>query len=132
MAREFSRTDRVADAIQREIAILIHDEVRDPRVGMVNITDVALSRDLSVARVYLTFVDKHEPADVKSAIAALNGAAGFLRHQLSHSIRLRTTPRLLFLHDETGTRGAHLAALIDYAVASDRSHEPDTDKNGES
>lgn len=137
MPREFSRSDRVADAILRELALLIHDEVRDPRVGMVNITDVRVSRDFSVAKIYLTFVDKHEPKDVQAAVAALNGAAGFLRRHLAQNLSLRTTPRLTFFHDDLATRGAQLDALIDYALASNKSSsdrsgkDQATDEDGE-
>ncbi len=119
MQREFGRNERVADALQRELAKLIRDEIRDPRVGMANINAVEVSSDLSSAKVYLTFVGCNE-ADSKVAIETLNGAAGFLRSQLAKQLRMRITPRLRFYYDSSGQRGQHLSALIDYAVSEDR------------
>lgn len=119
MAKEYSRAERVADAVQRELAVLIRDEVRDPRVGMVSITDVDISRDLAYGKIYVSFVGDREDDDIKAAVAALNGASGYLRRLLAAQIKLRITPALTFFYDDSGRRGEHLSALIDYAVASD-------------
>ncbi|MDC0404120.1 30S ribosome-binding factor RbfA [Porticoccaceae bacterium] len=119
MAKEYSRSERVADAVQRELAVLIRDEVRDPRVGMVSITDVDISRDLAYGKIYISFVGDRDDDDIKAAVAALNGASGYLRKLLAAQIKLRITPTLTFFYDDSGRRGEHLSALIDYAVASD-------------
>ena len=119
MAKEYSRAERVADAVQRELAVLIRDEVRDPRVCMVSITDVDISRDLAYGKIYISFVGDREDDDIKAAVAALNGASGYLRRLLAAQIKLRITPALTFFYDDSGRRGEHLSALIDYAVASD-------------
>ena len=60
MPREFTRAERVSDAVQQEVAVLIRDEVRDPRVGMVNITDVEISRDLAYGKIFVTFVEERD------------------------------------------------------------------------
>lgn len=125
MAREFHRADRVADAMRRELSQLIQQEVRDPRLGMVNINDVEVSRDLAVAKVYVTFVGEDDHAKINTSMEVLNKAAGFLRSQLARAIQMRTIPRLLFRYDETSVRGQELSALIDKAVKSDRSHHSD-------
>ena len=119
MPREFSRAERVSDAVQQEIAVLIRDEVRDPRVGMVNITDVEISRDLAVGKIFVTFVDDRDQKQIDQGIAALNGASGYLRKLLADSIKLRIVPRLTFYYDESGRRGQHLSALIDLAVSKE-------------
>ena len=98
MPREFTRSERVSDALQREIASLIREHVRDPRVGMLSVTDVTVSRDLSVAKVYVAFVGERSAEQIKQGLAALNGAAGFLRKLLSSSIALRATPALNFFY----------------------------------
>lgn len=121
MPREFSRSERVADAVQQELAVLIRDEVRDPRVGMVNITDVEVSRDLAYGKVYVTFVEERDDKAIAAGISALNGASGYLRKLLGAAIKLRIVPKLTFFYDETGRRGQHLSALIDYAVSTNRS-----------
>lgn len=124
MQREFGRSDRLADALQRELARLIRDEVRDPRVGMANINAVEVSPDLTGARVYLTFVDCGDDAG-QVAVKTLNKAEGFLRLQLARALQTRTTPRLRFYYDTSGRKGQHLSALIDYAVSRDGRDAPD-------
>ncbi|GMG86417.1 30S ribosome-binding factor RbfA [Biformimicrobium ophioploci] len=120
MAREFHRTDRIADAMKRELAQLIQNEIRDPRVGMTNVNDVEVSRDLSHAKVYVTFVGEDDAKKIEDGVQVLNRAAGFLRSQLAGSIQMRAMPRLSFRYDETSVRGQQLSALIDKAVAADR------------
>ena len=120
MPREFTRAERVSDAIQQEVSVLICDSIRDPRVGMVSVTDVEVSRDLAYAKVYVTFVGEKSEEEIKGAIRALNGAAGYLRKLLASSIKMRKTPQLTFLFDESGRRGQQLSALIDYAVSSEK------------
>jgi ribosome-binding factor A len=120
MPREFKRSERVSDAIQQEVSVLICDSIRDPRVGMVSVTDVEVSRDLAYAKVHVTFVGEKSEAEIEEAIRALNGAAGYLRKLLASSIKMRKTPQLTFLFDESGRRGQQLSALIDYAVSSEK------------
>ena len=118
MPREFTRAERVSDAIQQEVSVLICDSIRDPRVGMVSVTDVEVSRDLAYAKIHVTFVGEKSEEEIKGAIRALNGAAGYLRKLLASSIKMRKTPQLTFLLDESGRRGQQLSALIEYAVSS--------------
>jgi ribosome-binding factor A len=126
MPREFTRAERVSDAVQQELAVLIRDEVRDPRVGMVSVTDVDVSRDLAYAKIHVTFVGDHSQKEIDEAMAALNGASGYLRKLLAGSIKLRITPKLNFVFDESGRRGQYLSALIDYAIST----QPDTEQKG--
>ena len=126
MPREFSRSMRVAEQIRRELAELIRDEVKDPRVGMVTVGDVEVSKDLAYAKVYFTVFGDEKAG--REAETGLNRAAGFLRRQLSHIMRLRQVPELRFVYDETSIKGARLSALIDEAVRRDRSaHDDDSD-----
>ena len=127
MPKEYSRAERVADAIQRELAELIRDEMRDPRVSLVNITAVDVSRDMSIAKVYVNFVAGKSETEAADAVDALNHAAGFLRTLLAKVIRLRMVPRLRFYYDASGERGQRLSALIDYAISQDRERHLDED-----
>ena len=77
MPREFTRAERVSDAVQQELAVLIRDEVRDQRVGMVNVTDVDVSRDLAYAKIHVSFVGDRDQEEIDQAVKALNGAAGY-------------------------------------------------------
>lgn len=126
MPKDYSRTERVADWLRRELAGLIQLELRDPRVGMVMVNDVEVSRDLAHAKVYVTIVGRETEADAAESIEALNHAAGFLRSRVAKDSNMRTTPRLLFVYDSSVMRGERLSALIDRAVG-----KVDDTNNGE-
>jgi ribosome-binding factor A len=108
------RRARIADQIQRELAELIRLEVRDPRVGMVTLTGVELSRDQSHAKVFFTVLGA--PSDAEQAQEGLQRAAGFLRSSLAHRLTTRKVPELTFAFDESVERGVRLSRLIDEAV----------------
>ena len=129
MAKEFARTDRIADAIQRILAMTITREVRDPRVGMVNINDVTVSRDMAYAKVYVTFVGRDSEEESQIAAKALNHAAGFLRGVVAKELDIRVTPKLQFFYDKTSVQGQALSSLIDKAIAQDESHNDEVEKN---
>jgi len=136
MAREFKRTDRVAEQLQRELAQIIQLEVKDPRVGMVTVCAVDLSRDLHYATVYVTFLGIEETKDAtQSAIDVLNEAAGFIRIQIGKRMRMRAVPHVKFLFDESISRGRDLSSLISNARGTDSNEQPDlnetSDKNTE-
>ena len=111
------RPQKVADLIQRELADLLRREVRDPRVGMVTITSVDVSPDLSHAKVFFTLLAKEH---LKETTQGLQRAAGFLRSQLAHRMKMYTTPELRFVYDESVERGDHLSRLIDSVVPPKR------------
>jgi ribosome-binding factor A len=104
------RPKKVADLIQRELSELIRLEVRDPRVGMVTITSVDVSPDLSHAKIFFTMLDKEH---LKETTQGLQRAASFLRSQLSKRMSMYTTPELRFVYDESVERGDRLSRLID-------------------
>lgn len=116
MAKDFARTDRIAEQIRRELAELIRLEVKDPRVKKVTLTGVEVTNDHAHAKVYYTSLDGDSPVLQQG----LERAAGFLRSQVAHAMKLRITPQLHFVYDESIERGAHLSQLIDQAVSSDK------------
>ena len=120
MAKEYSRTERVADYLQRELASLIQHQVRDPRVGMVSITGVNVSRDLGHAKVYYTAIDSDSSDEAVETTEALNRAAGFLRSALSRDSSMRSVPQLRFYFDSSVGRGRYLEDLIRRAAEADR------------
>ena len=120
MAKEYARTQRVADYLQRELAALIQHEVRDPRVGMVSITGVDVSRDMGHAKVYYTSMSANSTDESKECNEALNKAAGFLRSQLSRESSMRMVPQLRFYFDSSVGRGRDMEDLIRKAADSDR------------
>lgn len=125
MAKEYSRTQRVADQMQRELAVLIQREVRDPRVGMITVTAAEVSRDLAHAKIFITLMGDVSDEDIALNLAALKDAAGFLRVQLGRVMKLRSIPQLHFHYDESVRRGVHLSSLIERAVAQDRQRSGD-------
>ncbi len=120
MAKDFDRTRRIGEQIQRELAQLIQYEMKDPRLGkMVSVTAVEVSRDLSHAKVYITQMMGDHSID--DTLTALNRAAGFLRSEVGRRMSLRMTPQFHFFYDRSIERGGELSALIDQAIAEDNS-----------
>jgi ribosome-binding factor A len=109
-----ARGARIADQIQRELAELIRTELRDPRVGLVTLTGVELSRDQSHAKVFFTVLGAD--AGGEHALEGLGRAAGFLRSELARRLTTRKVPELHFAYDESVERGVRLSRLIDEAV----------------
>ena len=107
------RPRKLADLIQRELSELISREMRDPRVGMLTITSVDVSPDLSHAKVFFTLLEKEK---LPETLEGLRRSAGFLRSQLARRIKMYTTPELRFEYDESVERGDHLSRLIDHAL----------------
>ena len=118
MKRHSQRAQRVGDQIQRELAELLREGVKDPRVGRVTITGVEVSADLSHAKIFVTHLAGREHAD--EAVRALQHTAGFLRTELSHRLQLYTVLQLHFAYDDSIEAGMRLSQLIDEAVAGDR------------
>lgn len=120
--KEFSRLDRIADQMQRELAVMIQREVKDPRLdAMITVSGVKVSKDLGYADVYVTVLGKEDkPEVIKENMAILKQAAGFLRGRIGQSIKLRVVPQLRFHFDESVQRGQQLSSLIERAVAEDR------------
>ncbi len=128
MPREFPRSRRVEEQIQRILSDVIRVHARDPRLSQVIVTGVSVSRDLSVAWIYVGSLDERCSAmDLEAAFAA---AAGFLRSQLARELSVRQVPELRFRVDETVARGQAMDLLLERARAKDKGHEPDRGSDG--
>lgn len=119
MARDFQRSQRVSQQVLRELAQLLREDVRDPRVGFVTLTDVEVSRDLSHARVFFSLLDPS--ADREDTTLALRSASGYLRSRLGERITARTVPQLDFVYDPTSEQAARMDDIF-------RSLKGDADK----
>jgi len=124
MPREFSRSQRMAEQLRRELAEIIHDEIKDPRVGFLSFTEVRMSRDLSHAVVYCSVLNSEQ---LHESIEVLNRAAGFIRKSIGRRIRARIVPTLKFVADESVIRGAAMDDLISEAIQSDKKDSVDED-----
>ena len=122
MAKEYSRTQRVAEQVQKELAQIIQLEMKDPRLGLVTVSAVDVSRDLAFADIYVSFLGVDDQERIEESVEVLNHASGFLRSQLARAVKLRFTPRLRFYYDSSLSRGQYLSSLIEQAVAEDQSH----------
>nr|UKE82859.1 30S ribosome-binding factor RbfA [Pectobacterium sp. PL152] len=119
MAKEFSRTQRVAQEMQKEIAIIIQREVKDPRIGMATVSGVEVSRDLAYAKGFVTFLNDNEPEQVQTAIKALQDASGFIRTLVGKAMRLRVVPALTFAYDNSLVEGMRMSNLVTNVVRND-------------
>lgn len=108
---------RVADQIQRDLSEIIAFELKDPRVGMITITEVQVTPDYAHAKVFFTTLND-SPEALQNTLEGLNKAAGFIRGQLGRRLTIHTLPALHFLYDSSTARGADLSRLIQQANAS--------------
>jgi len=118
MPKEYSRSSRVAEQIRRELAELIQLELKDPRVGLISLTDVEITPDYAHAKVY--FSSLNGEAGVDEVKSGLKAASGYLRRELGRRVRIHTLPELHFVYDRSIEQGDRLSRLIDEAVKSDQ------------
>lgn len=116
MSNEFKRSDRIGEMVQRKLAQIIQQEIKDPRMpAFVTISSVKVTADLGHAKVYFTVLNK----DVGETAAILNAAASYLRTALARTLTIRTVPQLHFIYDESIEYGRKLSKLIDDVTVSD-------------
>ena len=129
MPREFSRSQRMAELLRRELAEIVQDEIKDPRLGFISFTEVRMSRDLSHAIIYCSVLNSEQ---LNESIEILNSAAGFIRKSIGRRIRARIVPTLKFVADESVIRGAAMDELISEAIRRDqRSGEGSGERSGD-
>ncbi|MEG3754430.1 MULTISPECIES: 30S ribosome-binding factor RbfA [Alteromonadales] len=119
MAKEYSRTSRVSQQVQKELARILQQEVKDPRIGMVTISGVDITRDLAYATVFVTFLTIGDQTNEES-LKGLNAASGYIRRLLGKAMRLRIVPEIRFTFDETLTEGLRISELVSGAVKNDK------------
>jgi len=107
----YSRADRVADQIRMEVADILMRKIKDPRVRSVTVTDVELTNDLRIARVFVTALGTD--AETKDVFAGLGKASGFVRSELGRRLTLRYLPEVVFVKDVSGQRGDRILQLLD-------------------
>lgn len=111
MPREFTRNVRVASQLQRELAELLRGDFRDARLGMVTVSDVEVTRDLSVAKVFVSFLGAQQSP--RESVALLEERAPLLRHEVGRLMRMRLIPELRFVYDDSMERGFRMDAILD-------------------
>ena len=116
--KDFSRTDRIAEQLRRELSTLIIRRMNDPRLERVSISAVEVSKDLAHAKVFVTAEDIER---AQTAVTVLTRARGYLKRHLAEQLVLRTLPSLKFVHDASLERAMQVSRLIDTAIAEDES-----------
>ncbi len=122
MAREFKRSARVASQMQKELAIILQQSIKDPRIGFITVNEVELSKDLATAKIYITALGADEQGQ-KDNIMWLNDAAPYIRSEMGHRMRLRSVPYIKFYYDnsfETGMRVSELLAETNSLPGSEK------------
>ncbi len=116
------RLDRVNQLVREEVSHLLQRELKDPRLGFVTVTEVAVSKDLRSARVYVSVLGTEE--QWKASLAALHSARGFMRNWLAPRLRLRAVPDLTFLPDRSMAHAAHIQTVLERLREEERSEPP--------
>jgi len=127
MTKDYPRSYRVADQIQRELSELIRHELKDPRVpDMVTVAGVEVSKDLSSAKIYVSAISIEAEVEKRNELVdALNQGSGYMRKLLGSKMRLRTIPSMKFFYDDVQQSGSVLSGLIDDAVATNTTDADD-------
>ena len=130
MSKEFSRTQRVSQQLQKELALILQREVRDSRIGMVTISDVEVSRDLAYAKVFVTFLCIGEQTP-ESCLAALKEHEVPVRMALGKRIRHRLTPEVRFTYDNTLVEGMRMSNLVSEVLNDDKRKQEEAGRTEE-
>ena len=131
MAREYARTDRVGQQIQKEIAVILMREIKDPRLSMTTVSAVEVTRDLAYAKIFVTFFNDNAD-EIKASLEVLAEAEGYIRSLLGKRLRARIMPHLRFVYDSSMSEGVRMSALVDKAVASDKGNDKQADNSVDS
>jgi ribosome-binding factor A len=115
------RQERLAEQIKEEVSMIIAGEVEDPRVGTVTVTDARLTPDLRYAKIYVTVLGSEQEID--ESLAALKHAAGFIRTQLGAVLRMRRTPELHFVYDNTTESATRIEKILSEEEEKARARE---------
>ena len=122
MAKEFSRSKRVAQELQKEIAVILQREVKNPQIGMVTVSGVEVSRDLAYAKIFVTFLFDDQAA-IDSGLKSLRESTGYIRTLVGKAMRLRIVPELRFEYDRSLTEGMRMSNLVSSVIRDDQARQ---------
>ncbi|MCX8600634.1 MULTISPECIES: 30S ribosome-binding factor RbfA [unclassified Gilliamella] len=125
MAKTFNRSSRVGHELQKEIAIILQREIKDPRLGMVTVSGVDISRDLSYAKIFVTFLNDDDPQVIEQGLKVLNDAKGYIRSLIGKAMRLRIIPEIKFFYDESLVKGMQMSNLVSDVIKQDNERHKD-------
>lgn len=116
----YSRIQRIEDLIQTALAEILQREADNLQCGIVTVTGVAVAQDLSHAKVFVSVLDD---ARVKETLAKLNDATKYIRYELAHAVKIRVTPELRFIYDDSTVRGNRISSLINNALKENKTND---------
>lgn len=119
MSKAFTRSDRVSQELQKEIALILQREFTDKKVGMITVSDVSISRDLAYAKVFVTFLHDQDPEIIKQGMQKIEDAKGYIRSLIGKAMRLRILPELSFHYDESLMQGMRMSTLVTQVIQDD-------------
>ena len=119
MSREFKRSDRVSQELKKEVAVILQREVKDPRIGMVTVSDVEVSRDLEYAKIFVTFLFDNDQEAINQGMKGLEKASPYIRSLVGKAMRLRIVPELRFIYDESLVEGMRMSNLVSNVIRED-------------
>ena len=119
MSREFKRSDRVAQELKKEVAVILQREVKDPRIGMVTVSDVEVSRYLAYAKIFVTFLFDNDQEAINQGMKGLEKASPYIRSLVGKAMRLRIVPELRFIYDESLVEGMRMSNLVSNVIRED-------------
>ena len=119
MSREFKRSDRVAQELKKEVAVILQREVKDPRIGMVTVSDVEVSRDLAYGKIFVTFLFDNDQEAINQGMKGLEKASPYIRSLVGKAMRLRIVPELRFIYDESLVEGMRMSNLVSNVIRED-------------
>ena len=126
MSREFKRSDRVAQELKKEVAVILQREVKDPRIGMVTVSDVEVSRDLAYAKIFVNFLFDNDQDAIVQGMKGLEKASPYIRSLVGKAMRLRIVPELRFIYDESLVEGMRMSNLVSNVIREDKAkHKED-------
>ena len=126
MSREFKRSDRVAQELKKEVAVILQREVKDPRIGMVTVSDVEVSCDLAYAKIFVTFLFDNDQEAINQGMKGLEKASPYIRTLVGKAMRLRIVPELRFIYDESLVEGMRMSNLVSNVIREDEAkHKED-------
>jgi ribosome-binding factor A len=105
-----ARIDKITEALRKEISVIVHDDLKDPRLGFVTVTKVEVTQDYREAKVYFSVLGSEE--DHKKTAEALNSASGFIRREIAHRINLRFTPEIMFREDRSSEYSVRIEEVL--------------------
>lgn len=129
MPKEFGRSQRVASQMQKELAEILQREVDDSRLGFVTVNEVVLTKDLAVAKVYVTVLNANDEAAKRANVKVLNEISPFIRHELAKRMRLRHISELHFHYDHSFDTGMRVSELLHELEAGREATDEDSERD---